>query len=73
VRIIVALRGDWLSLRQVGAFKPVDIAARKQIESIEDLVLGRIPHGPLDPDKVAGVLAPAVWTGPVKIVNHLTL
>ena len=40
---------------------PVDVAASKKTASVRDLVLGRKPHGPLDTNKVASVLAPAMW------------
>ena len=40
---------------------PADVAASKKTVSVRDLVLGREPHGPLNTNKVAGVLASAVW------------
>jgi hypothetical protein len=49
---------------------PVDVAASKKTESVNGLVLGRKPHGPLDTDKVTGIFAPAVWARPMKIVSH---
>jgi hypothetical protein len=52
---------------------PIDVTASKKIESVEDLILGGIPHRLLDTDKVARVLALAVWARPVKIVSHRTL
>jgi hypothetical protein len=51
----------------------VDVAASKKTASVRDLVLGRKPHGPLDTNKVASVLAPAVWARSIEIVSHRTL
>jgi len=70
---IVVLRDGWLQFRQIGALVPVEVAASKKTESVRGLVLGRKPYGILDTDKVAGVLAPAVWACPMKIVGHHTL
>ena len=52
---------------------PVDVAASKKIASVRDLVLGRKPHGLLNTNKIAGVLAPAVWARSIEIVGHHTL
>ena len=59
-RVIVVLRDGWLQFRQIGAPVPVGVAASKKNQSVPGLVFGRKPHGLLDTDKVAGVLAPAV-------------
>jgi hypothetical protein len=72
-RAIVVLRDGWLQFRQIGALVPVSVAASKKNQSVRGLVLGRKPHGLLDTDKVAGVLAPAVWACPMEIARHHTL
>ena len=41
--------------------------------SVTQLVLGRKPHGPLNTNEVASVLAPAVWARSIEIVSHRTL
>jgi len=51
----------------------VDVPASKKTASVRDLVLGRKPHGPLNTNEVASVLAPAVWARPIEIVSHRTL
>jgi hypothetical protein len=72
-RVIVVLRDGWLQFRQIGALVPVGIAASKKNQSVRGLVLGRKPHGLLDTDKEAGVLARAVWACPMEIARHHTL
>ena len=72
-RAIVVLRDGWLQFRQIGALVPVGVAASKKNQSVPGLVFGRKPHGLLDTDKVAGVLAPAVWACPMEVVSHHTL
>jgi hypothetical protein len=59
-RVFVALRDGWRRLPQIGALMTVDVAASKKTATFGRLVFGRIPHGLIDTDKVAGVLAPAV-------------
>ena len=68
------LPGDgWRQLPQIGAHVPINVAASKETATFRGFVLGRIPSGLLDTDKVAGVLAPAVWARLLKIFSHLTL
>jgi hypothetical protein len=70
-RVIVAQHDGWLRFSQVGTIMPVDVAASKKTASVR--VLGRKPHGLLNTNKIAGVLAPAVWTRSIEVVGHHTL
>ena len=70
---VTARVDGWLRFWQVGTIVPVDVAASKKTRSVRDLILGRKPHGPLNTNKVASVLAPAVWARSIEIVSHHTL
>jgi len=72
-RVFVALRDGRRRLPQIGAHVPINVAASKETATFQGFVLSRIPSGLLDTDKVAGILAPAVWARPMKIFSHLTL
>ena len=72
-RAIVVLRDGWLQFRQIGALVPISVAASKKNQSVRGLILGRKPRRLVDTNKVAGVLAPAVWARPMEIVSHHTL